>query len=146
MQIEVHGKNLPVTEPLREYAVKKLGRLSRWLSPESTIDVELCVERNPRIADSQIAEATIRTRGETLRGRFAAGDMYAAVDGLVDRLRRQAQTYHAKHAPGRPHHAVKPSSVVAPVDADDDATERWDDGVAAEDVVTARAGRAATAD
>ena len=127
MQIEVHGKNLPVTDALRQYAVKKLARLDRWLSPECTIDLELCVERNPRIADSQIAEATIRTRGETLRARYAAPDMYAAVDGLVDRLRKQAQTYRDKHAPGRPHHAVKPSSVIAPVDVDE-PTDRWDDG------------------
>ncbi len=146
MQIEVHGKNLPITEPLREYAVKKLGRLARWLSPECTIDVELCVERNPRIADSQIAEATIRTRGETLRGRFAAADMYAAVDGLVDRLKKQAQTYHDKHAPGRPHHAVKPSSIVAPVDTDEDATEEWDDGAASPDRALESAPRAAIRD
>jgi putative sigma-54 modulation protein len=125
MHIEVHGKNLPVTEALRAYAVKKLTRLGRWLSPESTIDVELAVERNPRIADSQIAEATIRTRGETLRARFAASDMYAAVDGLVDRLKRQAQTYHDKHGHGRPHHAVKPSSTIAAVDEETDEGEAW---------------------
>ena len=120
MQIEVHGKNLPVTEALRSYAVKKLGRLSRWLSPEGTVDLALSVERNPRIAESQIAEATVHTRGEVLRARFAAPDMYAAVDGLVDRLRKQAQTYHDKRQPAaRSHHAARGVGPPAAEDLDD---------------------------
>lgn len=113
MQIEVHGKNLPVTDPLRQYAQKKLERLSRFFSPECRVDVELAVERNPRIAASQIAEATITTRGEVLRARATDPDMYAAVDGLIDRLRRQAVTYHDRRAPGRRPHGGK---ATAPAD------------------------------
>ena len=108
MQIEVHGKNLPVTEPLRDYAVKKLSRLERWLSPQCTMDVALGVERNRRIADSQIAEATLLTRGHVVRARSAAVDMYAAIDALSDRVRRQVSDLSERASYGRPRHATPP--------------------------------------
>jgi putative sigma-54 modulation protein len=101
MQIEVHGRNLPVTPPLREYVGKRFQRLDRLFTRECTCDVELAVERNPRIADSQIAEATLLTRGHTLRARSTATDMYAAIDGLADRLRRQVAEISERRADGR---------------------------------------------
>jgi putative sigma-54 modulation protein len=101
MQIEVHGRNLPVTPPLREYVGKRFQRLDRLFTRECTCDVELAVERNPRIADSQIAEATLLTRGQTLRARSTATDMYAAIDGLADRLRRQVADISERRADGR---------------------------------------------
>ena len=101
MQIEVHGRNLPVTPPLREYVGKRFQRLERLFTRDCTCDVELAVERNPRIADSQIAEATLLTRGHTLRARSTATDMYAAIDGLADRLRRQVADISERRADGR---------------------------------------------
>ncbi len=103
MQIAVHGQNIEVTAPLRGYVVKRLRRLERLFTRECTFDVELAVERNPRIADSQIAEVTLVTRGRTIRARHAAPDMYAAIDGLADRVRRQVadlnERLHDHHAP-----------------------------------------------
>ena len=113
MRIDIHGRNLPVTPPLREYAERKLQRVERFLTRESSLDIELSVERNPRIAESQVAEATLVTRGETLRARHAATDMYAAIDGLVDRVKRQAMDYHERHQHGRPHHAPAKTEVAA---------------------------------
>ena len=103
MQIEVHGRNLPVTPPLREYVGKRFQRLDRLFTRECTCDVELSVERNPRIADSQIAEATLLTRGQTLRARSKATDMYAAIDGLADRLRRQVADISERRSDRRRH-------------------------------------------
>jgi putative sigma-54 modulation protein len=115
MKVDVHGRNLPVSAPLREYVVKKMERVSRFLTPECRADVELWVERNPRIADSQTVETTIHCRGgETIRVRHSAADMYAAVDGTIDRLRRQASDHHDRRLAGRPHHptrAAEPSVV-----------------------------------
>lgn len=90
MQIDVHGRSsLAVTPPLRDYADRKVRRLGRLMPGEARVDLEFTVERNPRIADSQVVEATVRARGETLRARHAAADMYAAIDGVVDHLKRQ---------------------------------------------------------
>jgi putative sigma-54 modulation protein len=124
MQIEVHGRNLPVTPPLREYVGKRFQRLDRLFTRECTCDVELSVERNPRIADSQIAEATLLTRGQTLRARSTATDMYAAIDGLADRLRRQMADISERRSDGRRRggaREVQPEAVAVP--DDDEALE-----------------------
>ena len=118
MQIEVHGRHLDVTPPLREYAEKKAGRLERFLPSEVRVDFELSFERNPRIAEPQVAELTVHARGEVLRVKAAASDMYAAVDLAVDRMRRAAADYHDRHSNGRPHHP--PARVAAPTDVDED--------------------------
>ena len=114
MQIEVHGRNLPVTPPLREYVGKRFQRLDRLFTRECTCDVELSVERNPRIADSQIAEATLLTRGQTLRARSTATDMYAAIDGLADRLRRQMADISERRSDGRRRGGSRPDGAPAP--------------------------------
>jgi putative sigma-54 modulation protein len=104
MQIEVHGRHLDVTPPLRDYAEKKARRLERFLPSEASLDFELSVERNPRIAEPQVAELTVHARGEVLRVKATAADMYAAMDLAVDRMRRSAADYHDRHVNGRPHH------------------------------------------
>lgn len=118
MQIEVHGRHLDVTPPLREYAEKKARRLERFLPSESRLDFELCVERNPRIAEPQVAELTVHARGAVLRVKATASDMYAAMDLAVDRMRRSASEYHDRHVNGRPHH---PPARTVPGDEDDEA-------------------------
>jgi putative sigma-54 modulation protein len=120
MHVDVHGRNLPVSTPLREYVVKKMERVARFLTPECRADVELWVEKNPRIADSQTVETTIHCRGgEIIRVRHAAEDMYAAVDGTIDRLRRQASDHHDRRLAGRPHHQAR-ATVPAVATAEDE--------------------------
>ncbi len=122
MKVDVHGRNLPVTAPLREYVLTKMERVARFLTPECRADVELWVERNPRIADSQTVEGTIHCRGgETIRVRHSAPDMYAAVDGTIDRLRRQASDHHDRRLAGRPHHAARATAATMEP-ADDERT------------------------
>jgi putative sigma-54 modulation protein len=114
MHVEVRGRNLPVTEPLQLYVDKRFSRLARLFTRDCVIDVELAIERNPRIADSQVAEATVLTRGTTMRARHADADMYAAIDGLADRVRRQIADLHDRRFVRKPHHAVKPSTAIPP--------------------------------
>jgi hypothetical protein len=49
--------------------------------------------------------------------------MYAAVDGLVDRLRRQAVTYHDKRGHGRPRHALRATTALGLDGGDPETTE-----------------------
>ena len=63
------------------------------LAPETQVEVEFSEHRNPSIADSAVAEATIFTKGPTLRAREASPDMKASIDQLVDKLERQVKRY-----------------------------------------------------
>ena len=96
MQLQVKGKNVEVSPAIRTYAEEKLGKLSRQLSDPAEVELELAVEKNPSIAASHVAEATIRTKGPTLRARESSADMKASIDQLVDKLERQVKRYREK--------------------------------------------------
>jgi putative sigma-54 modulation protein len=103
MQLHVKGKNLEVNDSIRRYAERKLRKLDRQLNESARVEVELTVERNPSIAESQVAEATVHIKGRTLRARKASRDMRAAIDELADRLVRQVTDSRAKRVARRKH-------------------------------------------
>jgi putative sigma-54 modulation protein len=98
MKIQVKGRHVVVTDALREHAEEKLSRLHRYLQERhidevTRVELELWVEKNRSIADSQVAEATIFTRGPVIRARESSHDMYAAIDLVTEKLERQAKKY-----------------------------------------------------
>jgi putative sigma-54 modulation protein len=103
MQLHVKGKNLEVNDSIRTYAERKLRKLERRVHDSTRVELELAVEKNPSIADSQVAEATVHVKGRTLRAREAARDMKAAIDELADKLVRQIGDRHDKKVSGRKH-------------------------------------------
>jgi putative sigma-54 modulation protein len=96
MRLQVKGKNVEVSEAIRTYAEEKLGRLGRQLADPTRVELELAVEKNPSIADSHVAEATIWTKGPVLRAKEASTDMRASIDLLADKLERQVKRYRQK--------------------------------------------------
>jgi putative sigma-54 modulation protein len=103
MRLQVKGKNLEVSESIRTYAERKLGKLEKKLAAATQVELELAVERNASISDNHVAEATIWTKGPTLRAREASSDMKASIDALVEKLERQVIRYRDKRRrrPGR---------------------------------------------
>ncbi|GBF76272.1 ribosomal subunit interface protein [Paenibacillus sp. 598K] len=93
MQYNIRGKNIPVTDALRDHVEKKLSRLDRYfeepLNAEAT--VTLSVTRN-----RQSVEVTIPLTGLMLRAEDRNDDMYAAVDLVVDKLERQIRKHKTK--------------------------------------------------
>jgi len=103
MQLHVKGKNLEVNESIRSYAERKLQKLDRRVHESTRVEIELAVEKNPSIAESQVAEATVHLKGHTLRARETARDMKAAIDQIADKLVRQVKDIHDKRVGGRRH-------------------------------------------
>jgi putative sigma-54 modulation protein len=66
------------------------------LNDAARLELELAVEKNPSIAENQIAEGTIWTKGPVLRARESSPDMRASIDMLVEKLERQARRYRDK--------------------------------------------------
>jgi len=102
MRLQVKGKNVEVTDSIRSYAEEKLRKLERHLNDPTRVEVELAVERNPSIAQNQVAEATVWTKGPVLRARESSSDMKASIDQLADKLTRQVKRYREKRRPRRP--------------------------------------------
>ena len=96
MRLQVHGRNVEVTDTLREYAEQKLAKLDRQLNDLTRVELELAVERNPSIAANQIAEATVWTKGPILRARESSADMRASIDLMTVKLERQVIRYREK--------------------------------------------------
>ena len=98
MRLEVKGRNVEVSEALRRYAEEKLGKLGRQLADPTQVELELAVEPNPSIAANHVAEATIWTKGPTLRARESSTAFEASIDQLVDKLERQVKRYREKRS------------------------------------------------
>ena len=120
MNTQVKGRNVTVTDALREYAEEKLERVHKLLQQRridevTRVELELRVEKNPSIPEPCVAEATIFTRGPVIRARESATDMYAAIDLVMDKLTRQTKKYHDKvHGRTRRAHQ-KPAIEVPPI-------------------------------
>ena len=100
MQLTVTGHHVEVTSALRNYVDNKLARLERHCDYVGDVHCVLTVEKL-----SHKAEATVHLNGGTIHADAVAQDMYAAVDGLIDKLDRQVKKhkekltdYHAKAA------------------------------------------------
>jgi putative sigma-54 modulation protein len=119
MQLQVSGRNLDITAPIREYAERKLARIERHLTEDTRVDLELAIERNRSISANQHAELTVWTRGPVLRAHEYAEDMYAAIDLAVDKLDRQVRRYRERRRHWRPHHQARDIEALLPL-ADDD--------------------------
>ncbi len=98
MRLQVKGKNVEVTDSIRQYAEEKLGKLERQLADPTQVELELAVETNPSISANHVAEATIWTKGPTLRARESSTAFEASIDQLVDKLERQVTRYRAKRS------------------------------------------------
>lgn len=88
MQIEITGHHVEVTPALRAYVTEKMQRLTRHFDQVNSIHVILNVEKL-----QQQAEATVKAGGRTMFAAESAKDMYASIDGLIDKLDRQVRRY-----------------------------------------------------
>ena len=96
MRIETRGRNVEVTEELREAIDKRFARTARQVSEFAVLEVELLEERNPSIADRQVAEATLHLKGTTLRAREASPEMLHSIHELAEDIRRQVKRHREK--------------------------------------------------
>ena len=96
MRIEVKGRNLPVSADLREHVAKRFRKVERQVSELAELEVEVFEERNPAIADNQVAEATLHLKGVTLRARDASPDIIHSINLCADELHIQVKRHRDK--------------------------------------------------
>ena len=91
MQISVTGHHLDVTEALRNYVETKFEKLERHFDHVTDVHVILGLEKI-----NHKAEATVQISGAKLFAEDQQEDMYAAIDGLIDKLDRQVRKHKEK--------------------------------------------------
>ncbi len=91
MQLSVSGHHVDVTDSLRGYVESKIERLERHFDLVSDVHCILTVEKL-----RHKAEAKVSVNGGTILAETTEEDMYAAIDGLVDKLDRQVRRHKEK--------------------------------------------------
>jgi ribosomal subunit interface protein len=96
MEVTCTGRGVHVTDDMRESAVRKLSRVERLEARATRLEVEIIVEKNPRLAHLKRVEATLRTPRKTYRAHGEDPDFDNALDAVVERLERQVRDHHEK--------------------------------------------------
>jgi putative sigma-54 modulation protein len=106
MQIDIKGRNVPVTDEIRTHAGRRLNKVARQVSDLARLEIEIYKEPNPRVADCYVAEATLYLKGVTLRARDASPDMVHSLNLMIDELARQVKRHRDKRRHRREARAV----------------------------------------
>jgi putative sigma-54 modulation protein len=102
MQLNVSGHHIEVTDALRGYVESKIEKIERHFDLVSDISCVLTVEKL-----RHKAEARVNVNGGTIYADNTEEDMYAAIDGLVDKLERRVRKYKEKLVDHRAREAHK---------------------------------------
>ncbi len=91
MKMNFTGKNMEVTDALREVTAKKMSKLDKYFQQDIEGNVTFSTLRN-----FKIIEVTINLPGTIIRAEESSDDMYASIDKAVDVLERQIRKYKTK--------------------------------------------------
>jgi putative sigma-54 modulation protein len=94
MNLHLTGHHVEITPAIREYVVNKLARINRHFDHVIEVNVIMTVEK----LDQKI-EANVHLSGKDIHVQAHDGDMYAAIDGLVDKLDRLVIKHKERFAP-----------------------------------------------
>ncbi len=91
MEFNILGKNIEVTDGIREHVEDKLGKLEKYFAPDTRVNVTLSVEK-----DRQKIEVTIPVKGNIIRSEQVSNDLYVSIDLVEEVIERQLKKYKSK--------------------------------------------------
>ncbi|HIX28768.1 MAG TPA: ribosome-associated translation inhibitor RaiA, partial [Candidatus Blautia stercoravium] len=91
MKFVISGKNIEVTQGLKNAVEDKLGKLERYFTSDTEIIVTLSVEK-----ERQKIEVTIPVKGNIIRSEQVSSDMYVSIDLVEEIIERQLRKYKNK--------------------------------------------------
>jgi putative sigma-54 modulation protein len=120
MKLVIHGKNIEITDAIREYVHQKIEKaVSHFQHITNEVDVHLSVARNPRITTKQAAEVTIYANGNIIRAEESSENLYASIDLVADKIARQLRKYKERRQDQKTHaQPTNQALVPEPVAAD----------------------------
>lgn len=104
MKLVIHGKNIEITDAIREYVHQKIDKaVNHFQNLTTEVDVHLSVARNPRINPKQAAEVTIYANGSVIRAEESSENLYASIDLVADKIARQLRKYKERRQDKKTH-------------------------------------------
>lgn len=107
MQISVTFRNLEPSEALKNYVTERLGKFRRYLEGPKEAHVVLALEKFRHLAD-----VTINANGRLIKGREESGDMYAAIDLVMDKIDQQLRKLREKSRDKGDRSRVQPAAAL----------------------------------
>lgn len=101
MQLLVHGRNVEITDWIREYVNKKVGRLERYLNQVTDARIELSHNATRAATDRFTAQVTIWSNGHVLRAEESTADILVSVDAAVEKMSQQIRRFKGRHFQNR---------------------------------------------
>ena len=92
MQIAVTFRHMESSKPVQDYVEEKLSRVKKYI--DEPIDAQVCLAVEKKIRHK--AEVILVAKGITIKASDETGDMYAAIDAVIDKLDRQLKRYKEK--------------------------------------------------
>jgi putative sigma-54 modulation protein len=112
MKLVIQGKNIEITDSIREYVNQKIDKaVTHYQSLTTEVDVNLSIARNPRINSKQTAEVTIYVNGSVVRAEESSESLYASIDLVADKIARNLRKYKEKRTE-KQRIPVKPAEVL----------------------------------
>lgn len=109
MKLVIQGKNIEITESIRDYVEQKITKaVNHFKHLTNEVDVNLSIARNPKTAPKQSAEVTLYVNGAIVRAEESSDNLYASVDLVANKISRQLRKYKEKRQ-GKKHLPVKPN-------------------------------------
>ena len=91
MKFIISGRNLEVSEGLKNSVIDKLGKLERYFTPDTEVNVTMIIEK-----ERQKIEVTIPVKGHIIRSEQVSNDMYVSIDLVEEVIERQLRKYKNK--------------------------------------------------
>ena len=91
MKFIISGRNLEVSEGLKNSVTDKLGKLERYFTPDTEVNVTMSIEK-----ERQKIEVTIPVKGHIIRSEQVSNDMYVSIDLVEEVIERQLRKYKNK--------------------------------------------------
>jgi len=101
MQLLVHGRNVEITDWIREYVNKKVGRLERYLNNVSDARIELSHNATRAAEDRFTAQLTIWSNGHILRAEESTADILVSIDAVVEKMSQQIYRFKGRRYQNR---------------------------------------------
>jgi putative sigma-54 modulation protein len=96
MRIEVKGRNMPVSDDIKDHVVRRFRVIERQVSDLALLEIEVMHENNPSIPDSQVVHATLHLKGVTLRACKSDRDLMHCINVVSEELTVQVKRHRDK--------------------------------------------------
>jgi putative sigma-54 modulation protein len=96
MRMIISGRHLKVTDAIREYAEKKIGRIQKYFENIMEVDITLSAEHSKVDGERHTADVLLFVQGSKIKASATAQILYAAIDEVIDILENQVKKHKEK--------------------------------------------------